>query len=224
MQDDLKEIQSNIAGLPDEELLRVVTDDQEGYRREALDFATEELRRRKICVPPPVAKDLERSASIVPAPIHLTHALPHIWPGYIFALAFLVAETVEVLRDPEASNRVTLLPVLIAVGGWVYWIWCMRGIQMVIHEATGVPKLSSSTGVRTFFMLHGLTWALKWPGDVVDFVNSRLSPNNIDKRWPALGLLGGVLLSRFDAAIGLAIVFGTGTYLRRKLVAALGIG
>ena len=225
MADDLDEIRANIIRLPDQELLRLVTIDRQDYRPEAVAFATEEVRRRSLVVPPIVTVAQQVTASIIPpTPLHLTSSLPPIWPGYLFALALLVAETVEVIQDPEAYKRVTLVPVLIALGGWLYWLWCMRGISKVIHEASGDPRLRVPSRMRSFFMLHGLTWVIRWPGEVVDFVNGRLAPTTIDKRWPALGLLSGLLLSRVDAAVGLATVFGIGSYLRRRIVAALGLG
>ncbi len=224
--DELLELKSNLVALPDEELLRIITVDRDEYRQEALEFATQELGRRKIPVPPPVV-GLRRPAVpqiLVPVASELKHTLPQMWPGYLLAIGFLVAEIVEVINDPGASKRVTLVPVVIALGGWVYWIWCMRGVRKVIIAASGDLTLQMPSRASAFFGFHSLTWVYKWPGDVAGFVNSRLGASTINTRLPSLGLLAGILLSRVDAAIGLVIVFSVGTYLRRKLVTALGLG
>jgi hypothetical protein len=46
MPDELRGLKKRISKLPSEELLRIVNDDSEGYRAEAINFAKEELEAR----------------------------------------------------------------------------------------------------------------------------------------------------------------------------------
>jgi len=228
MKDILDEIRENLARLPDEELVRIVTVDRDQYRQEAVATATEELRRRRVVVPPPVVAQARAGSSAVPMPrgtdltAGLTDKLPRMWPGFGIALTFLIAEVSEVLTDPEAAKRVTMVPLLIALAGWVYWIWCMRRIRAIILEDSGDPSVPPPAGVRSFFVLHNPTWVIKWAGEVAEFVNKRLGRKALDMHWPSVVLLAGLLLSRLDAALGLAVVFSVGAHLRSKLVTALG--
>ena len=63
-------------------------------------------------------------------------ALPRVWVGYIIAAAFLIVEVSEVIIDPTATERITVLPVVIALGGWIYWLFCIYQMHRVIAEAT----------------------------------------------------------------------------------------
>ena len=227
MDDILAEIRENVARLPDEELIRIVSVDREQYRQEAIATATEELRRRQVVVPPPVVPQSIAARSVLPrsampASGDLSSALPHMWPGFAVAAAFLIAEMREAFTDPGAVNRVTLVPVLIALGGWVYWIWCMKRIRKTILEASGDPTVQPHSGFRDSLALHNPVWIFAWPGEVAEFVNRRLGRTALDRRWPSVALFAGILLARVDAALGLAVVFSAGAYIRSKLVAALG--
>jgi hypothetical protein len=224
MNDEITEIKRNLSALSDEELLRVVTSDRDQFRPEAIDLATGELNRRHVSINASSQHEEARNAALYLPPVRsLTYSLPNMWPGYVSAVAFLVAETVEAIRNPVAADAATFLTILIALSGWFYWVWCMRRVRMLITEAAGDPITTVPSGMRSFFGFHNLSWVIKWPTDVARFVNSRLGPGTINTRWTTTGLIAGLLLSRFDAAIGLLVVFSIGTYVRRRILAALGI-
>lgn len=63
-------------------------------------------------------------------------SLPHVWVGFLFALAFLVAEFVEVFTGNEEAT-VTIPTLLIGIGGWVYWLFCVYRMHKVLEELTG---------------------------------------------------------------------------------------
>jgi len=68
MDDILDEIRENLARLPDEELVRMVTVDRDQYREEAVATASDELRRRRVVVPPPVVPRAAVARGVVPTP------------------------------------------------------------------------------------------------------------------------------------------------------------
>jgi len=48
MEDEIRELKERIAGMSNEELLKIVTVERGDYRREAIEFATRELEMRRV--------------------------------------------------------------------------------------------------------------------------------------------------------------------------------
>ena len=149
--------------------------------------------------------------------------LPNVWVGYIIAAAFLVVEIGEAIIDPTAVDRVTLLPVLIALGGWIYWMFCVYRMHKVIAEATNSshPITPGKAVGYHFIPLYNLYWVFKWTNEITNFVNSRSSSKQMAKDWAGFFLFIGFLLRIVDVAIALAVIFSVGIYLTRRISSAI---
>ncbi len=61
-------------------------------------------------------------------------SLPHVWIGFLFAAAFLIGESVLVYFEDEVTGILKLLP--IALGGWIYWLFCVYRFHKVVNEVS----------------------------------------------------------------------------------------
>ena len=152
-----------------------------------------------------------------------SRTLPKIWVGYIFAVAFFVVEVAEGISDPTAADRVTLLDVLIALGGLAYWLFCVYRMHKVLADVTnGTHPISPGQAVGNHFIpLYNLYWLFKWSNEIGNFVNSRVPSKHVARGWAGFLLLIGYLLGRVDAAISLAVIFSVGLYLTRRIRGAI---
>lgn len=146
--------------------------------------------------------------------------LPHMWIGFIFAMAFFVAEIIEVVRGHEGSE-VTLPTLLVGIAGWIYWLFCVYRLHKVLEDMTrGSYQNTPGWAVGGHFLpFYNFYWLFKWPSDFSSFLNSRgEAARMISGALVGIALLVSVLLLRLvDGAIGLAAIFGIGVYLNQKL-------
>jgi hypothetical protein len=145
------------------------------------------------------------------------------WVGYIFALAFLVAEIAEVIADPDGG--VTLLDQVIVLGGWLYWLFCVRQLHEILANATNgsYPITPGKAFGHHFIPFYNFYWVVKWPYEMAKFVNHR-SPSQRMSKWAGLFVLASILLRLLvDGALGLAVMFSVGIYLSRRLARALAV-
>lgn len=150
--------------------------------------------------------------------------LPKVWVGYIIAAAFIVVGVGQAIVDPTTADRVTPLEILIFLGGWFYWLFCVYRIHKVIAEATNFshPITPRQAVGYHFLPLYNLYWVFKWPNEIAKFVNDRVPSNKMPRSWAGFFLVVGVLVQGYvDSALGLAVVFSVGVYLTRKISRAL---
>ena len=147
--------------------------------------------------------------------------LPKMWGGYIFALAYLVAEVAEAFADPDGG--LTFLDQMILLGGWLYWLFCVRQLHEILASATGgsYPITPNQAFGYHFIPFYNFYWIVKWPHEMAGFVSHR-APARRMSHWVGLLILASVLLRMLvDGALGMAVMFSIGIYLNRRLSRAL---
>lgn len=154
----------------------------------------------------------------------VTASLPKMWIGYIFAVVFFVYEVVEIMIDPSSSDKVSPLLWLIAIAGWIYWLFCVQRIHQVIEQFTnGTHPISPSKAFGFHFIpFYNFYWVFKWPNEISNFVNKRIKPNFMAKWWAGFFLFIAVFLGRaVDSSLALITLFLVGSYLNRKVHEAI---
>jgi hypothetical protein len=150
--------------------------------------------------------------------------LPHVWVGFLFALAFFLAEVIEV----TGGNVSGLGPytIMSAIAGWWYWLFCVHRFHKILGELSphvdGEPTYQTTPGKAVgyhFIPFYNLFWIFKWPSELVRYVNSQdSSAQMISGGILGTCLLLGSLLSRLlDTAIGISLTFGVGLYIAGQL-------
>ena len=143
---------------------------------------------------------------------------PWVWVGFLFALAFFVAEFVVLLAgmDEAGANLVLLF---IALLGFLYWLSCIYRFHKILREMS-----NNSYGItpgeaagRHFIPFLNLVWIFKWPAAFSEYLNSRGHVRMISGNLIGLLLLISFLLRFVDGAVGLACLFGVTLYLSAKL-------
>lgn len=153
-----------------------------------------------------------------------TSSLPHVWVGFVFVVVFFAAEIFEVVSagfDESAIPAVSFKLILVALAGWVYWLFCVHRFHKVLDEASGgsYPVSTTSAVVGHIVPFYNFYWLFKWPSELASYIESRGRDVQIVSGYLIGGLLLiSVLIGRlFDGAIGLAGVFGVGLYVNSKL-------
>ena len=165
--DFLGVVQRNMAALTDEELLRVVTIEAQDYRKEAIDIAWAELRRRGIDAPSPqeIVRIEQRSAEDQQnAPLRQLRWLKF----YIFVIAADAAAALYsfirdfgqisvgwlAFRSCQLGLLCFLLPGMIRRKAWAYYLnWLY--IALTVYALTAWSS-TSWWGPPVFFSI----WAL----------------------------------------------------------------
>lgn len=146
--------------------------------------------------------------------------LPKVWPGYLMALAFFLFASGEVIIDPSSAQRQTLLTYLTWLVGLGYWLFCVHRFHRIMAEATGgTHPISPRRAVGFHFIpFFNLYWLFRWTNGVAAFVNARAgSTGGMPRGWAGAILLVGLLLARFDAGLGLLVLFAVAHYVRRQI-------
>lgn len=173
-------------------------------------------------LPPGSIDDLE-----VQAATHtVSTELPWMSVGFLIAGVFIVFEIAIAIADPMAVEGPTN-PFLFVVAllGWVYWLYCVFQMHEVLAEATGgTHPISPGRAVWSHFIpVYNLFWLFQWPSEVLNFVNARSDLRQMSGLWAGLFLLCGLLVARFlDGGLGLMVIFGVGAFLNggiRKAIA-----
>ena len=150
--------------------------------------------------------------------------LPKMWIGYVAAGIFLVAETIEAIIDPNSTETVTPITLLISLAGYFYWLYCVYKMHKQISNHVNDYPISPGKAVGFHFIpFFNLYWIFKWPSEIANLVNDRGPPKTMSRGWAGLFLLVGILVYRLiDGALGLTIIFSVGVYLNRKIGWVLG--
>lgn len=154
-----------------------------------------------------------------------TSALPHMWFGYIFVVVFFLVEVVGVIlvgmgRLEVESIGFRLPLILIGVGGWIYWLFCIYRVHKVLAEMSQdkYPNPPSQAVWGHIVPFYNLYWIFKWPADLAAYLFSRGGVKMASGSLLGVLLLIFILVARlFEASIGLAGLFGVGLYVNAKL-------
>lgn len=146
-------------------------------------------------------------------------SLPWVWLGFLFAAAFLIEETLMIVLGLDQSVATVVL-ILIAIAGWIYWLFCVSRFHQVLHEISGnrYPISNLEAVGKHFIPFYNLVWIFRWPAAMSEYVNQRQRVKMVSGN-----LLGGLLLmslltSRFlDGGVGLTGTFAVGMYISAKL-------
>ena len=142
---------------------------------------------------------------------------PPVAIGFVFAISFLMGETVEVASGEENSLETFL--VLTVVAGWLYWIWCIHRIHRVLAELSNYryPVEPGAAAVRHIFPIFNLFWVFYWPSKLSHYLNVRGRVRILPGAVLGAMLLLSLLLRFFDGAIGMASLFGVTWYISNKV-------
>jgi NADH:ubiquinone oxidoreductase subunit 6 (subunit J) len=143
---------------------------------------------------------------------------PWVWVGFLFALAFLVLETVYVFMDLEEKALMAILT-LIVLAGWIYWLVCVYRLHKILAELTGnrYPITPSEAAGRHIIPFYNFVWIFRWPAELSNYLNSRGRVSMVSGYLIGSAFLGALLLRFFDGAIGMAFLFGITMYVAVKL-------
>lgn len=162
--------------------------------------------------PSPLADDLA----------YLSPQLPRLWVGYALAAILLVMEVVAAAQNPDfpEGSSISLTMFLIAVAiGWFYWLYCVYKYHDIM---TQVPGWNHPIGVGRavafhFIPLYAYYWIYKWPTEIARFANWRAQSQIMSPVAAGTIMLAAFLMIAFDNAIGLALIFGSGSYISGRL-------
>jgi uncharacterized protein with PQ loop repeat len=145
--------------------------------------------------------------------------LPKAWIGFIFAIAFFIAEVIEVVRGNEELTDVAPHFLLISLTGMAYWLFCVYRIHKVLREMDSLYPISPGAAAFFHFIpLYNLIWPFRWASTLTEFINNRGHVHMAAGGLLGLGLLISMLTARFlDASVGLAGMFAIITYISAKL-------
>jgi len=152
---------------------------------------------------------------------------PWVWFGFVFALAFLVCEFLDVLlfyvrpSNAEFSDKESfqLVFVIIVLAGWVYWLFCVHRFHKILGEMTGrrYPIQPGEAVGKHFIPFYNFYWLFAWPSELSKHINQGGHVNMLPGAVVGLLLLISLLLRYVDGAIGLALTFAVGLYISAKL-------
>jgi hypothetical protein len=145
--------------------------------------------------------------------------LPRVWPGYVVALVFTLIASGEILVDPTAAERQTLLTYLTWLVGIAYWLFCVHRFHRVLAESTGGSHPISPGRAAGFHLIpfFNLYWIFRWTNAVADLVGARITRARVRHGWTGVLLLAAFVVSRFDAGFGLLLVFAVIHVIRRDI-------
>jgi len=196
----------------DEELLGMLAE-AHGYLPEAVDAVHAELARRGV--------DASRIPRSVPPPLFsvgYVPELPKIWIGFLISFAFLAVEILQVVLGQRAE-QLGILIFVVAIGGWIYWLFCVSRFHDVANALAGPPYPISahSAVVRHFIPFYNFYWMVKWPMEMEKYFTANTSVRMINGAVLGLGLLAAVFLRLVDGFLGYSALFGVGAYIAAKL-------
>jgi hypothetical protein len=146
-----------------------------------------------------------------------------VWFGFIFAGAFFVGEfAVDLLELEESLAKLVLI--LVALGGWIYWLVCVHRFHKILREVSRnhYPISGAEAVGKHFIPFYNLYWIFKWPTTMTDYLSRRGRVTIISGNVLGAILLISLLTGRFfDGGIGLTGVFAVGMYISSKLRAHL---
>lgn len=146
-------------------------------------------------------------------------SFPWVWLGFMFALAFIILETLWLVLELE-EKQVDGGLTLIAIGGFVYWLVCIHRLHKILVELKrGYPyPITGAEAVgKHFIPFYNIYWVFKWPSVMASYINERGRVRMVPGFLVGLMLFLSLLLRYFDGGVGLAMLFGTTAYISSKL-------
>jgi hypothetical protein len=143
---------------------------------------------------------------------------PWVWFGFLFALAFLVAELLYVALDLDQQSFQVVF-ILIILTGWIYWLFCVHRFHKILGEMTfnRYPISPGEAVGKHFIPFYNLYWLFAWPSTLSKHINSRGHVRMLPGGVIGFLLLLSIFLRYLDGAFGLAVTFGVGLYISAKL-------
>ena len=143
---------------------------------------------------------------------------PWVWVGFLFAGAFFViGVTLVIVGMDEQTMTVYLLP--IAIGGFIYWLFCVHRIHKILNEITSnsYPYTPGEAALRHIIPFYNLIWIFKWPSELSNYLKRQGRVNIISGGVIGAMLLLSLLLRFVDGAVGMALLFGVTMYVSAKV-------
>jgi len=147
-----------------------------------------------------------------------TSSPPWVWFGFAFAIAFLVAEFIEVFLEKDQESF-RLVFVMIVLAGWAYWLFCVHRFHKIMAEMTrGRYPIQPGEAVgKHFIPFYNLYWLFVWPSTLSSHLNQAGQVNMLPGALIGFGLLVSLLLRYVDGGVGLAVTFSVGLYISARL-------
>src|SRR5437016_14682498 len=101
-------------------------------------------------------------------------SLPWVWFGFVFAVAFLVAEVAELFLDLNQEAFKSLF-VLIVLAGWIYWLFCVHRFHKILGEmsANRYPIAPGEAVGKHFIPFYNFYCLFAWPLALSNHINRR---------------------------------------------------
>ena len=147
-----------------------------------------------------------------------TSSPPWVWFGFAFAIAFLVAEFIEVFLDMDQESF-RLVFVMIILAGWAYWLFCVHRFHKILAEMTQnrYPIQPGEAVGKHFIPFYNLYWLFVWPSTLSSHLNQAGQVNMLPGALIGFVLLVSLLLRYVDGGVGLAVTFSVGLYISARL-------
>jgi len=146
-------------------------------------------------------------------------SLPWVWFGFFFVAAFIIEETVMIVLELDLNLGTSLL-ILIALGGWIYWLFCVHRFHKVLGQISRnqYPIAPGEAVWKHFIPFYNLVWVFRWPAAISDYLNRRGRVKMVSGNLLGVFLLISLFVGRFfDGGVGLAGTLVVGMYISAKL-------
>lgn len=128
--------------------------------------------------------------------------LPNRYSGYIFSIIFLLYE-INTLDNPK-EWQLALLIIFISWSFLSYTVYQIHKAMNVLYNNQYKIK-PFWAAIAHFIPIFNLYWIYKWPKEIADYVWYRDKHYIYDQKKIPWLMYSGVLLMRFDFAIGFAL-------------------
>jgi hypothetical protein len=146
-------------------------------------------------------------------------SFPWVWFGLFFVAAFAILEALMVALDLDEQMATAQL-ILIALAGWIYWLFCVSRFHKILQEISHnhYPISSGEAVWKHFIPFYNLVWIFRWPAEMSNYLNRRERVKMVSGNLLGVFLLISLLTGRFiDGGVGLAGTLAVGMYISAKL-------
>jgi hypothetical protein len=145
--------------------------------------------------------------------------LPWVWFGFFFVAAFIIEETLMVALGLDESGASIVL-ILIALGGWIYWLFCISRFHKILREISRnhYPITGAEAAWKHIIPFYNLVWIFRWPATMSEYLNQHQRVKMVSGNLLGVCLLISLLIGRFlDGGVGMTGIFAVGMYISAKL-------
>jgi hypothetical protein len=146
-------------------------------------------------------------------------SLPWVWFGFFFVAAFIIEETLMVALGLDESGASIVL-ILIALGGWIYWLFCVSRFHNILREISRnhYPITGAEAAWKHIIPFYNLVWIFRWPSTMSEYLNQRQRVKMVSGNLLGVCLLISLLIGRFlDGGVGMTGIFVVAMYISSKL-------